>query len=56
MAEEFTPLRKSKPVILTAGLIWGIIGWYYTSHGLGTDAEHAVRHNLLERQRLKGSE
>jgi len=48
MAEEFTHLRKSKPVSLTAGLIWGIIGWFYTSHGLGAEAEHAVRHNLLE--------
>ncbi len=48
MAEEFTHLRKSKPVILAAGLIWGIIGWYYTSHGLGVEAENAVRHNLLE--------
>ena len=23
MAEEFTSLRKSKPVMLAAGLIWG---------------------------------
>ncbi|NOQ87951.1 MAG: sodium:proton antiporter [Gammaproteobacteria bacterium] len=48
MAEEFTHLRKSKPVILGAGIIWGIIGWFYTSHGMTTIAEHAVRHNLLE--------
>ena len=48
MAEEFTHLRKSKPVILGAGIIWGIIGWFYTSHGMPTIAEHAVRHNLLE--------
>jgi NhaD family Na+/H+ antiporter len=48
MAEEFTHLRKSKPVILGAGLIWGVIGWIYTSHGMPDVAEHAVRHNLLE--------
>ncbi len=48
MAEEFTHLRKSKPVILAAGLIWGIIGWFYASNGLPDAAEHAVRHNLLE--------
>ena len=48
MAEEFTHLRKSKPVILGAGIIWGIIGWFYTNHGMPTIAEHAVRHNLLE--------
>lgn len=48
MAEEFTHLRKSKPVILAAGLIWGFIAWVYSSHGLPDAAEHAVRHNLLE--------
>ncbi|RLJ18694.1 sodium:proton antiporter [bacterium endosymbiont of Escarpia laminata] len=48
MAEEFTHLRKSKPVIIAAGLIWGVIAWVYASHGLNEAAEHAVRHNLLE--------
>ncbi|MGV6858191.1 MAG: sodium:proton antiporter NhaD [bacterium] len=48
MAEEFTHLRKSKPVILAAGIIWGLLGWYYVQHGLPHEAEHAVRHNLLE--------
>jgi len=48
MAEEFTHLRKSKPVIICAGIIWGVIGWFYTSHDMPTLAEHAVRHNLLE--------
>ena len=48
MAEEFTHLRKSKPVMLAAGIIWGVIGYVYTSHGLAHEAEQAVRHNLLE--------
>ena len=48
MAEEFTHLRKSKPVILAAGLIWGTIAWVYNAHGLPHMAEQAVRHNLLE--------
>ena len=48
MAEEFTHLRKSKPVILAAGLIWAIIAWIYASHGFTHEAEAAVRHNLLE--------
>ncbi len=48
MAEEFTHLRKSKPVIIAAGLIWGSIAWVYASHGFTTEAEEAVRHNLLE--------
>ena len=48
MGEEFMHLRKSKPVMIAAGLIWGMIGWYYTQHGMPELAEHAVRHNLLE--------
>jgi len=48
MAEEFTHLRKSKPVILAAGLIWAAIAWVYKTHGLPHMAEAAVRHNLLE--------
>jgi NhaD family Na+/H+ antiporter len=48
MAEEFTHLRKSKPVILAAGLIWGMIAWVYGSQGFSHEVEQAVRHNLLE--------
>ena len=48
MVEEFTHFRKSKPVILVAGIIWGIIGWVYASEGIPHAAEAAVRHNFLE--------
>jgi len=48
MAEEFTHLRKSKPVIIGAGLIWALIAWIYANHGMSVMAEEAVRHNLLE--------
>lgn len=48
MAEEFTHLRKSKPVILAAGIIWALIGYIYVSNGMTHQAEAAVRHNLLE--------
>lgn len=48
MAEEFTHLRKSKPVIIGAGVIWAVIAWVYANNGLTTAAEIAVRHNLLE--------
>ena len=48
MAEEFTHLRKSKPVIIAAGIIWGSIAWVAGQHGMSVEAEHAVRHNLLE--------
>ena len=48
MGEEFIHLRKSKPVIIAAGLIWGMIGFYYMQHGMPELAEHAVRENFLE--------
>ncbi|MEJ2406013.1 MAG: sodium:proton antiporter NhaD [Candidatus Thiodiazotropha sp.] len=48
MAEEFTHLRKSKPVILAAGIIWGLIAWYYHAHGMSHVAEEMVRDNLRE--------
>ncbi|MCG6965248.1 MAG: sodium:proton antiporter NhaD [Chromatiaceae bacterium] len=48
MAEEFTHMRKSKPVILAAGLIWAVVAWVYQAQGNTTAAEHAVRTNLLE--------
>jgi len=48
MAEEFIHLRKSKPVIISAGIIWGMIGFYYMQHGMPELAEHAVRENFLE--------
>ncbi len=48
MAEEFIHLRKSKPTMLAAGLIWALIGWVYVQNGIPHAAEAAVRHNLLE--------
>jgi NhaD family Na+/H+ antiporter len=48
MAEEFTHLRKSKPVILAAGIIWGMIAAVYASHDMPHAAEQAARHDLLE--------
>ena len=48
MAEEFTHLRKSKPVVLAAGIIWAMIAFVYVDQGFTHAAEQAVRHNLLE--------
>ena len=48
MAEEFSHLRKSKPVMLAAGLIWALIAWYYQSHEIPHVVETALRHNLEE--------
>ncbi|MGA8862883.1 MAG: sodium:proton antiporter NhaD, partial [Gallionella sp.] len=48
MAEEFTLLRKSKPVMLAAGIIWALIAWYYQAHDIPHLVETALRHNLEE--------
>ncbi|HEY9277739.1 MAG TPA: sodium:proton antiporter NhaD [Methylotenera sp.] len=48
MAEEFIHLRKSKPVILAAGIIWVLIAWYYQSQGIPYEVESAFKHNLEE--------
>ena len=48
VTDEFTHLRKSKPVVLAAGLIWAIIGVRY--HGAGQHAalDLAIREYLVE--------
>lgn len=48
MLEDMIHLRKSKPVLIAAGIIWGMIGYYYAVHGMSEQAEIAFRHNLLE--------
>jgi len=48
MTEEFTHLRKSKPVILAAGLIWGMIAMIYAGNGDSHSVRFALQHNLLE--------
>lgn len=48
MAEEFIHLRKSKPVVLMAGVIWALIAWYYQSHNIPHVVELAFKHNLEE--------
>ena len=48
IAEEFTHLRKSKPVMFAAGLIWAIIAYEYASQGMPGQVDEAVRHFLVE--------
>ena len=48
MCEEYTHMRKSKPVLLAAGIIWAFIGWIYASHGFTHAAADAARDNILE--------
>jgi NhaD family Na+/H+ antiporter len=46
--EEATGLRKSKPVVMAAGLIWALIGMAYTLHGKPEVAKLAAEHTIYE--------
>lgn len=49
MAEEFLHLRKSKPVILAAGIIWVLVAILAQQNHVDTALlETAVQHNLVE--------
>jgi Na+/H+ antiporter NhaD/arsenite permease-like protein len=46
--EETTKMRKSKPVLMAAGLIWALIGMAFTAAGMGDKAEEAAQHVIME--------
>ncbi len=48
VAEEFTHLRKSQPVMLAAGVIWALLAVASAQQGQGDLAHHAVRDYLIE--------
>lgn len=48
MTEEFTHLRKSKPVVVVAGIIWILIGFYASNHDINDKVKIAVQHHILE--------
>ncbi len=48
VAEESLHLRKSKPTMVAAGLIWLIVALVYATHGDTHTAELAVKQNLEE--------
>lgn len=49
MTEEFTELRKSKPVILVAGIIWAHVAYMASQKGVPDEELHAaIGHNLEE--------
>ena len=48
IGEEAIHLRKSKPVIVAAGIIWALVAGAFVQAGDVHTAEAAVRHNLLE--------
>ena len=49
MAEEFSHLRKSKPVIISAAVIWAIIAFHFAADKeYAHKIEYALEHNILE--------
>ncbi len=50
--EEQLHLKKSKPVLLAAGIIWAMIAFVYQSHGFKEATAIAIRHNFLEYSEL----
>lgn len=48
IAEEFTHLRKSKPVMLAAGIIWALVAFEHVNAGLLNDTEEAIQEFVLE--------
>jgi len=46
MTEEATHLRKSKPVILGAGIIWAVIGYAAPDYGVSHEQlKRAISHD-----------
>ncbi len=48
IGEEFLDLRKSKPVLIAAGIIWILVGMAYNTIGEPHAAGIAVKHNIEE--------
>jgi len=50
--EDKLHFKKSKPVLLAAGIIWLMIAIVYKSHGINDAASVALRHNFLDYSEL----
>ena len=48
VCEETIHLRKSKPAIVAAGIIWVFVAITYAQHGHSAAVESAFRHDLVE--------
>lgn len=48
ITEEYTHMRKSKPVVLAAGIIWVLIGHQYVRIDQAQVIDEAVKHFLIE--------
>lgn len=46
--EEKIHLRKSKPTLVAAGVIWSLIAWEYGQYGLSSQVEQAIKISFLE--------
>lgn len=46
--EEFIQLRKSKPMVLGAGIIWALVAYIGNQQGLPSVVDAAIRHNLMD--------
>lgn len=52
ITEESTHLRKSKPVVVAAGILWVMIAAVYGSLGLSAEVASSIRHVFLEYSEL----
>jgi Na+/H+ antiporter NhaD/arsenite permease-like protein len=52
MTEEVTHLRKSKPVLFAAGIIWASLAWYARMHGHAEHVEESIMHAFEEFSQL----
>lgn len=48
VVEEVIQLRKSKPVMLAAGLIWALLGIVYAANGRSAELEAEAKHVILD--------
>ena len=48
ISEEVIHLRKSKPVMVAAGVIWVLVAIAFNQHGDTTSANQMLQHNILE--------
>ncbi len=48
ISEESIHLKKSKPMMVAAGIIWALVAWLFTQAGDTETARAAIEHNLLE--------
>jgi NhaD family Na+/H+ antiporter len=46
--EEFIQLRKSKPMVLAAGIIWALVAYIANQRGVPEIVRNAIQHNLMD--------